>query len=102
MESNNCSPQEEPIRLTVKVMSFPESNGKRNWTAMFVRTKKFDGLISNAGGITISRSEYWNRVAYMAERARFLLGERDTEPDIIDYGIDIMTPEEWIGENHAK
>lgn len=86
--------------LTVKIRSFPESNGKRNWTAMFVSKEPFDGLVGNCGGITIARGEYWNYVAYEAERARFLLGERDTEPFILDYGVDIQTPEEWKGEGH--
>lgn len=25
-------------------------------------------------------------------------GERDTEPNVLDYGDDIHTPEEWAGE----
>ena len=85
-------------KLTVVLKSFPESNGKRNWTAMFKRVEKFDGLIGSCGGITIAQGELWNRVAFYAERARFLLGERDTEPYILDYGDDIHTPEEWAGE----
>lgn len=85
-------------RLTVRLTSSPESNGKRNWTAMFVRAEKFGGLVGNAGGITIERGELWNRVAYAAECARFLIGERDTEPCIFDYGNDIQTPDEWQGE----
>lgn len=89
----------EQPRLTVRLTSFPESNGKRNWTAMFKRTGKFDGLIGNAGGITIARGECWNRVAYHAEEARFLLGERGTEPDIMAYGDDVHTPQEWSGED---
>jgi hypothetical protein len=84
-------------RLTVRLTAFPESNGKRNWTAMFVRVKPFDGLIGNCGGITIARGEHWNRVAYEAECAKFLLGERDTEPFILDYGDDIATPDLWAG-----
>ena len=88
-------------RLTVWLTNFPESNGKRNWTAMFVRTEPWDGLRGNAGGITIARGEFWNRVAYEAERAKFLIGERDTEPHIRDYGDDIMTPEEWKGEHRG-
>jgi hypothetical protein len=84
--------------LTVRVVSFPESNGKRNWTAMIMRKEKWDGLIGNAGGITIARGEYWNRVAYAAEQARYLLNERDTEPFILDFGDDIETPEQWAGE----
>ena len=95
-------PAERPVgrqpHLTVKVLSFPESNGKRNWTALLVRVDAWGGLIGNCGGITIDRGECWNRVAYEAERAKLLIGERDTEPDIMDYGDDIHTPEEWAGE----
>ena len=88
-------------RLTVRLTSFPESNGKRNWTALLVRTEKWDGLIGNCGGISIARGELWNRVAYHAEEARFLIGERDTEPFILDYGDDIATPAEWKGEERG-
>lgn len=88
-------------RLTVRLQSFPESNGKRNWTALLVRVDAFDGLIGNCGGITVAHGELWNRVAYEAERARFLIGERDTEPWILDYGDDIKTPAEWAGEVHG-
>jgi hypothetical protein len=105
-ESWNSRPQtladardaEQP-RLTVRLTSFPESNGKRNWTAMFKRVEKFGGLIGNCGGITIARGENWNRVAYHAEEARFLLGERCTEPDILAYVEDVKTPEEWSGQD---
>ncbi len=85
-------------RLTVRLQSFPESNGKRNWTALLVRVDAWGGLVGNCGGITIDRGECWNRVAYEAERAKLLIGERDTEPDIMDYDDDIRTPEEWAGE----
>ena len=85
-------------RLTVRLTSFPESNGKRNWTALLVREEKWGGLIGNAGGISVARGELWNRVAYESECARFLLGLRDTEPFILDYGDDIETPEQWMGE----
>ena len=88
-------PQHKP--LTVRLVSYPESNGKTNWTAMFVRTQPWDGLRGNSGGITIDRGECWNRVTYNAERARFLLGERTTEPSIMAYGKDVKTPEEWDG-----
>lgn len=84
--------------LTVVINSYPESNGKRNWTAQIRRVEPWDGLIGNAGGITVGRGEYWNRVAYAAEEARYLLGLRDTEPWILDYGNDIETPEQWQGE----
>jgi len=85
-------------QLKVVLTSYPESNGKRNWTAIFKRVEPFNGLIGNCGGITIAQGELWNRVAYEAERAKFLLGERDDEPWILDYGDDIKTPEEWQGE----
>ena len=85
-------------RLTVRLTAFPESNGKQNWTALLVRADKWDGLIGNCGGISLARGELWNRVAYEAECARFLIGDRDTEPFILDYGDDIKTPEEWKGE----
>ncbi len=88
-------------RLAVRVVSYPESNGKRNWTALLTREAKWGGLIGNSGGVTLARGELWNRVAYEAERARFLLGQRDTEPFILDYGDDIQTPEEWKGEEKA-
>jgi hypothetical protein len=89
--------EKSAVPLTVRLVSYPESNGKRNWTAMFARIQPWDGLIGNAGGVTIGRGEYWNRVAYEAERARFLIGERTTEPGIWAYGEDVKTPEEWHG-----
>ena len=94
--SEATNPEKE-VKLTVRIRSFPESNGKRNWTAMFVRTEKWSGLVGNCGGIPIARGEYWNRVAYHAEEARALLGERLTEPHILQYGEDVKTPEEWKG-----
>ncbi len=96
-DSQVAAPAGEP-RLTVRVTSFPESNGKRNWTALLMRVDPWRGLIGNCGGITIARGELWNRVAYEAECARLLIGERDTEPSILDYGDDITTPEQWAGE----
>ncbi len=98
--AQHCVEKSQP-RLTVRLKSYPESNGKRNWTAMFSRTEPFDGLVGSSGGITIARGECWNRVAFQAERAKFLIGERDTEPFILDYGDDIQAPEEWAGESSA-
>lgn len=86
-------------QLTVRLRSYPESNGRRNWTADFVRVEPFKGLIGTAGGIAIGHGELWNRVAYAAERARFLLGERATEPSIREYGADVQTPAEWTGND---
>jgi hypothetical protein len=85
-------------KLTVKLLSFPESNGKRNWTALLVRVDKWDGLAGSCGGISVAHGELWNRVAYEAERTKLLIGERDTEPCILDYGDDIETPDKWAGE----
>jgi hypothetical protein len=64
---------------------------------MFTRIQPWYGLVGSAGGVTVGWGEYWNRVAYDAERARFLLGERTTEPSIRAYGEDVKTPEEWRG-----
>lgn len=99
---DRVEPTPSQSRLTVRLCSFSESNGKRNWTAMFVRVDEWHGLVGNCGGITIEQGEYWNRVAYHAEQAKFLLGERDTEPFILDYAEDIQTPEEWKGEVHTS
>jgi len=93
-------PAAEQPRLTVRIIAFPESNGKRNWTAIILRAdeKDWGGLLGNCGGVTVAHGELWNRVAYQAERAKLLIGERDTEPDILDYGDDIETPDKWAGE----
>jgi hypothetical protein len=100
-KADNKLNDEQP-RLTVRITSYPESNGKRNWTAMIARIDSWGGLVGNCGGITIDRGELWNRVAYSAECARFLLGERDTEPHILDYGTDMETPDNWPGETRTK
>lgn len=84
--------------LHVVVRSYPESNGKKNWTALLCRVGRMRGLVGTSGGIVLDHGEYWNRVAYTAERARYLLGHRDTEPFILDYGNDIQDPSYWQGE----
>lgn len=85
-------------RLKVRLTSFPESNGKRNWTALLVREQPWGGLVGNCGGISLARGELWNRVAYEAQCAMYLIGARDTEPFILDFGDDIETPDQWKGE----
>lgn len=87
------------VELTVKLVSLPESNGKRNWQAYFVRKNNdnFKGLIGSLGGVCIAWGECFNRVAYEAERARFLIGERTEEPKIKAYAEDVDTPQEWKG-----
>lgn len=93
MDQDQSQVQQAPLKVVV--MTFPESNGRRNWTAMFQRAHPWSGLVGNCGGITIARSECWNRVAYEAERARYLLGLRETEPYILHYGKDVQTPQDW-------
>lgn len=89
------------VELTVKMFKMSESNGKTNWQAYFKRKDDptFKGLVGSLGGICISWGECWNRVAYEAERARFLLGERTTEPCIMAYGEDVATSKEWKGDD---
>lgn len=87
------------MELKVVLFKMPESNGKRNWQAYFKRKNDpdFNGLVGSMGGICISWGECWNRVAYEAERARFLIGDRSNEPNLMQYGDDVNTPEEWKG-----
>lgn len=61
----------------------PESNGKKNWTAILHR--KHQGI---ERGITIDRSEYPDRVRYEADRVRFMIGDLEKEPWILDYDGD--------------
>ncbi|MDF8363319.1 MULTISPECIES: hypothetical protein [Achromobacter] len=84
----DAAPQaSEAVRpaLAVWYGSMPESNGKSNWTAILHR--KGDGLMDGPH-ITIDRSEYPDRVRYEADRLRFLIGEIDKEPWILDYDAD--------------
>jgi hypothetical protein len=68
-------------KLSVWYGSMPESNGKTNWTAILHK-----GDI--AEDITIDRSEYPDRVRYEADRMRWMIGEIDKEPWILDYDAD--------------
>lgn len=72
-----------PVALTVWYGSMPESNGKENWTAILHR--KGEGKLY---GITIDRSEYPGRVLYAADRARYLIGEKEDRPHILSYDSD--------------
>lgn len=71
------------VDLAVWYGSMPESNGRSNWTALLHR--KGDVY----SGITIDRSEYPDRVRYEADRMRYMIGELDTEPYILDYDTDL-------------
>lgn len=70
--------------LTVWYGPMPESNGKCNFTAVLMRKglSLLDGL---ASGFTIACSEYPDRVRYEADCVRYLIGELQVEPDILDY-----------------
>ncbi|PTS86464.1 hypothetical protein DBR00_02600 [Pseudomonas sp. HMWF032] len=76
------SPEAQPA-LTVWYGPMPESNGKSNWTAILHRKGE---CISE--GLTLDRSEYPDRVRYEADRARFLIGELQEKPFILDYDAD--------------
>lgn len=83
-----CSAAPHPVsgeqkaeRLSVWEGSMPESNGKTNYTAILHK-----GDISE--GMTIASSEYPDRVRYKADEVRWLIGERDERPDILDYDAD--------------
>jgi hypothetical protein len=70
-----------PGPLTVWYGSMPESNGKTNFTAILHR-----GDIT--AGYTIDRSEYPDRVRYESDRVRWLIGETEKEPCILEYDGD--------------
>lgn len=77
----------ESIKLTVWEGPMPESNGKSNFTAVLMR--KDENLLEGiAGGITIARSEYPDRVRYEADCVRYLIGEITEEPCFTDYDAD--------------
>lgn len=90
-ESSAAAPSPAPAsvkpELTVWLGPMPESNGKSNFTAILMR-KGADLLEGVTGGITIERSEYPDRVRYEADRMRYLIGELDVEPCILDYDPD--------------
>lgn len=76
-------PQSDVQPLSVWYGAMPESNGKTNWTGILHR--KGECL---SEGITIERSEYPERVRYECDRMRYLIGEIDQEPFILDYDAD--------------
>ena len=77
-----------PLGLSVWFGPMPESNGKANWTAILHR-----GDISE--GFTIERSEHHDRVRYDADKVRWLIGDLETEPFILDYDGDMLWPSGW-------
>lgn len=76
-------------KLTVWFGCFPESNGKSNWSAMLCRVKE-DGMPDVFSGFQFARSEYTDRVRYEADCMKFLIGEIDVEPFILDYDSELQ------------
>jgi len=77
--------------LTVWYGSMPESNGKSNFTATLKRKDhaSFGGVLTSlTNGYCFSRSEYPERVRYEADCMRFLIGEIEKKPHILDYDAD--------------
>ena len=83
LDAEDLKGDQVPVALTVWYGSMPESNGKENWTAILHR--KGEGKLD---GITIDRSEYPERVLYAADRARYLIGEKQDRPHILSYDSD--------------
>jgi hypothetical protein len=70
--------------LSVRYLSMPENNGRENWTAILCA----DGKDDMTDGYCFARSEYPDRVRYDADRMRYLIGETDKRPCILDYDAD--------------
>ncbi|AOG03406.1 hypothetical protein [Bosea sp. RAC05] len=79
--------------VTVWFGAMPESNGKSNWTALLLR-KEGSPIEAMADAVTLERSEYKDRVRYVADRARWVLGEISERPDVLDYDPDLVEPPE--------
>lgn len=77
-----AAPAAQTTELAVWCGPMPESNGRQNWTAVLYR--KANGIFGE-GHMCIEQSEYPDRVRYEADRLRYLIGERENEPDILKY-----------------
>jgi hypothetical protein len=89
--------QGEAVALSVWYGPMPESNGKSNWTAILHR-KGYP--IWEGSCITLDRSEYPDRVRYEADRARYLIGELEHDPDITSYDEDKHSG--YVRPSHAN
>jgi len=75
----------EQHKLAVSYHAYPESNGKTNWTVELRRVDG-DGLKGSwFSGRCFYRGEHHGRGQFHAEELRFLIGDRETEPDILMY-----------------
>ncbi len=79
--------------VTVWFGAMPESNGKSNWTALLMR-KDGSAIEAMTDAVTLERSEFKDRVRYVADRARWVLGEISERPDVLDYDPDLVEPPE--------
>lgn len=77
--------EEKPVLMEVWYGSMPESNGKSNFSATLRRK---GASLFDTNCYTFARSEYPDRVRYEADSMRFLIGEIDKEPFILDYDAD--------------
>lgn len=77
--------------LAVWFNSMPESNGKRNWTVLLYR-KGDEGFDMFEDGMTFVRTEYYDRARYEADCLRYLIGEINVRPSILDYDPELLTP----------
>ena len=89
--------------LTVWTGSLPESNGKRNFTAIL---KRKGASAFDTDSYTFARSEYPDRVRYDADCRRYLIGELEKEPCILDYDADLHSdykaPQDPTERNAAR
>jgi hypothetical protein len=93
------APSWATTELTVWEGAMPESNGRSNFTAVLMRkgASVLDGI---AGGVTIARSDYPGRVRYEADCVRYLIGELEAEPFILDYDSD--THSDYVAPPRAE
>lgn len=91
-QAARISELERVPKLKVRFLGMPESNGKRNWTVLLAREDSTGVRGSLASGFDICRSEYYDQMRYHADRLRFLIGETDKNPYIMDYDPTLMEP----------
>ena len=95
LEQGRKADKNSSDKLQVWFGSMPESNGRTNWTAILHRGDMSEGH-------TINRSQYPGRVRYAADCVRWLLGELEKKPFILDYDGDELTPCHLCGGTGEK
>lgn len=84
---NNVETPKKP-QLKVWYGSMPESNGKSNWTVL-LHPDTSDNPFWDS--FTVHQSEYEDRARYDYDTLRYMLGEIDTKPCILDYDADLKS-----------